>query len=154
MPAETKVFLDTSALFAGIWSAKGGGRMILRLGEAGAIQLLVSSQVLEEIEGALRRKAPNLLGLLALLLDRSGIEVVSMPSPKVVQDSQALTGHAGDARVLAAASGGQVDFFVTLDRKHFLDNPVLREAVPFPLGTPGDFLVWYRVELGNVVLDT
>ena len=71
--------------------------MILKLGEAGAIRLLVSPQVLEEIEGALRRKAPELLSLLALLLDRSGVEVTPAPSPQVVQDSLALTGHAGDA---------------------------------------------------------
>ena len=50
MPARISVFLDTSALFAGIWSAKGGSRMILKLGEAGVIRLLVSPQVLDEIE--------------------------------------------------------------------------------------------------------
>ncbi|MFH1926564.1 MAG: hypothetical protein ABIK79_00115 [Chloroflexota bacterium] len=77
--------------------------MILRLGEAGAIRLLVSLQVLDEIEGALRRKGPEMLGLLALLLDRSGVEVVPSPAPQTVQHSQALTGLPGDARVLAAA---------------------------------------------------
>ena len=147
MPARISVFLDTSALFAGIWSAKGGSRMILKLGEAGAIRLLVSPQVLDEIESALRRKAPDMLGLLALLLDRSGIEVVSSPMSKVVQDSQALTGHLGDAQVLAAAWVARADYLVTLDRKHFLDNQALKAAVPFPVGTPGDFLAWYRAEL-------
>jgi predicted nucleic acid-binding protein len=144
MPAKVRAFLDTSALFAGIWSVEGGARMILKLGEAGAIQLLVSSQVLREIESTLRRKAPDLLGLLALLLDRSSVETVPLPAPEVVQESQALTGHPGDAQVLAAAWAAGVDYFVTLDRKHFLDNPGLKEAVPFPIGTPGDFLTWYR----------
>jgi predicted nucleic acid-binding protein len=147
MPAKVNVFLDTSALFAGIWSAMGGGRMILKLGEAGAIRLLVSSQVLEEIESALRRKAPNMLGLLTLLIDRSRAEVVPSPMPKAVQDSQALTGHPGDAQVLAAAWAAGADYLVTLDRKHFLDNSALRNAVPFPVGTPGDFLAWYRGQL-------
>lgn len=121
--------------------------MILKLGEAGAIRLLVSPQVLDEIESALRRKAPDMLGLLALLLDRSGVEVVSSPIPEAVQDSQALTGHPGDAQVLAAAWAAGVDYFVTLDRKHFLDNLALRDAVPFPVGTPGDFLAWYQGQL-------
>lgn len=147
MPARISVFLDTSALFAGIWSAKGGSRMILKLGEAGAIRLLVSPQVLDEIESALRRKAPDMLGLLALLLDRSGIEVVPSPMSKVVQDSQALTGHLGDAQVLAAAWVARADYLVTLDRKHFLDNQALKATVPFPVGTPGDFLAWYRTQL-------
>jgi len=147
MPAKVSVFLDTSALFAGIWSAEGGSRMILKLGEAGAIQLLVGPQVLDEIESALRRKAPDVLGLLALLLDRSRVEVVPSPMPEAVQDSQALTGHPGDAQVLAAAWAAGADYFVTLDRQHFLDNPSLRDAVPFPVGTPGDFLAWYRRQL-------
>ena len=144
MPARVRAFLDTSALFAGIWSVEGGARMILKLAEAGAIRLLVSSQVLSEIEGTLRRKAPDLLGMLALLLDRSGVETVPSPAPEAVQESQALTGHSGDARVLAAAWAAGVDYFVTLDRKHFLDSPGLKGAVPFPIGTPGDFLIWYR----------
>ena len=121
--------------------------MILKLGEVGAIRLLVSPQVLDEIESALRRKAPDMLGLLALLLDRSGIEVVPAPMPEAVQDSQALTGHLGDAQVLAAAWVARADYLVTLDRKHFLDNQALKAAVPFPVGTPGDFLAWYRAQL-------
>ena len=121
--------------------------MILKLGEARAIRLLVGPQVLDEIESALRRKAPDMLGLLALLLDRSGIEVVPAPMSKVVQDSQALTGHLGDAQVLAAAWVARADYLVTLDRKHFLDNQALKAAVPFPVGTPGDFLAWYRAQL-------
>jgi len=147
MPARCSVFLDTSALFAGIWSAAGGARTLLRLAEVGAIRLLVSSQVLDEIERALRRKALATLGLLALLLDRSGIEVVPPPTPKVVQDSQALISHPGDAQMLAAAWAAGADHFVTLDQKHFLDNQALRAAVPFPISTPGDFLAWYRGQL-------
>jgi len=103
MLTKARVFLDTSALFAGIWSASGGSRMILRLGELGAIRLLVSPQVLEEIERTLRRKAPNSLGTLALLLDRSRVEVVLSPPPRSVLKSPVLTGHLGDAQVLAAA---------------------------------------------------
>lgn len=147
MPEKVKVFLDTSALFAGIWSAEGGARMILKLGEAEAIRLLVSSQVLNEIEGVLRRKAPASLGLLAVLLDRSGVEIAPSPTPESVQQSEAITGHAGDAYVLAAAWLAKADYLVTLDRQHFLDNPAVRRATPFPIGTPGDFLAWYRNRL-------
>ena len=121
--------------------------MIWRLGEAEAIRLLVSSQVLDEIEGALRRKALDMLGLLALLLDRSRVEVVPSPAAQTVRHSQALTGHPGDGRVLAAAWAAGVEYLVTLDRKHFLGNPTLEGAVPFPVGTPGDFLAWYRERL-------
>jgi predicted nucleic acid-binding protein len=144
MPKRLSAFLDTSALFAGVWSAEDGARMILKLGEAGAVRLLVSPQVLAEIEGALRRKTPESLGLLALLLDRAGVEVVPSPAPEAVWQGRALTGHQGDAIVLAAAQSSGADYFVTLDRAHFLDNPALKSVVPFPIGTPGDFLAWYR----------
>ena len=147
MPDRVRVFLDTSALFAGIWSASGGARMILKLGEVDAIQLLISPQVLIEVKGALHRKAPEILDLLTLLLNRSQAEVVPSPTPDAVRESLALTHHAGDAQVLAAAWQTGIDYFVTLDQEHFLDNAPLRDAVPFPVGTPGDFLAWYRERL-------
>lgn len=147
MLTRIRVYLDTSALFAAIWSAEGGARLLLKMGEVGAIRLLVSGQVLHEIEGALRRKAPDRLGLLALLLDRAQIELVPPPPISAIQECHALTGHPGDAHVLAAAWAAEVNYMVTLDRQHFLNNAALREAVPFPLGTPGDFLGWYRGRL-------
>lgn len=141
---KARVFLDTKALFAGIWSSEGRARMILKLGEAGVINLLVSPTVLSEIERVLRRKAPKSLGALTLLLDRSGIELVTEPNQKRVNESLSLTSHPGDAQILAAAWDAEVDYFVTLDRQHFLDNGALRESIPFQTGTPGDFLAWYR----------
>ncbi|RKY00066.1 hypothetical protein DRP77_12170 [Candidatus Poribacteria bacterium] len=141
---RVRVFLDTSALFSAIWSERGGGRQILRLGEAGAVQLVVSRRVLQELEGAFRRKAPDLLGLLAHLLDQAGVEVVGDPPEEEVEKFERITGHRGDAVILGGALRGEVDYFVTLDREHFLDNPAVSEAIPFPMGTPGDFLEWMR----------
>ena len=144
MAVRPKVFLDTSALFAGVWSDSGGARQILKLAEAGLITPIVSPQVLSEIENNLRRKAPDLLGKLAVLLDRVGLVLaVTAPVPRY-EAALALTGYPGDGRVLADAWESRADFFVTLDRQHFLDNKSLRAALPFPLGTPGDFLLWYR----------
>ena len=39
--------------------------------------------------------------------------------------------------------------FVTLDKKHFLQNKALKTAVSFPVGMPGDCLAWYK----NVLLE-
>jgi predicted nucleic acid-binding protein len=141
------IFLDTSALFAGIWSATGGARMLLKLGEAGAIRLLVSSQVLAEVENVLRRKSPESLGALALILDQSQIAITSTIESEHLTACHALISYPPDALILAAAWSAQVDYFVTLDRQHLLDNPELHTAVPFPIGTPGDCLHWYRAKL-------
>ena len=53
MKPEPRIFLDTSAIFAGIWSSDGGGRMILKLGEAGALQLITSRDLISELERAI-----------------------------------------------------------------------------------------------------
>lgn len=145
MAARNKVFLDTSALFAAIWSATGGGRMLLKLGEGKAVKLFVSSDVLTEIENVLQRKAPTFLGGLAWLLDRSNIHIVPAPTADLLQQSRALVHYLADAQVLATAWAAHVDYFVTLDRQHFLNNERMQEAVPFLVGTPGDCLAWYRM---------
>ncbi len=142
-----KIFLDTSALFSGIWSATGGARMLLKLGEAQAVKLTVSSQVLTEIESVLRGKAPQSLGTLTLLLDRSRIQVVTRAPEKQLSLCQSIVDYAPDALVLASAWAAQVDYFVTLDSKHFLDNQQLHTLAPFPVGTPGSCLAWYRNSL-------
>ncbi len=147
MAGKVRVFLDTSALFAGIWSEQGGARMILKLGEMGAIRLLVSPQVIAEIDAVLRRKAPHLLGLLAVLLDAANVEISAQPSEEARKRAADLVEHPGDGLVLAAVLDAQPDYFVTLDRTHFLDNDRLTQAVPFPVGTPGDFLAWWREQL-------
>jgi predicted nucleic acid-binding protein len=147
MNRKLRVFLDTSALFAGIWSAEGGVRMILKLGEAGALQIVIGRQVLHEIDEVLQRKAPQLLPSLAVLLDRSRVDPASDPPNERVDSCKKLVSHPGDALNLAEAWNERVDYLVTLDREHFLDVPGLPEQLPFPLGTPGDFLAWYRSRL-------
>jgi len=148
-----KVFLDTSALFSGIWSAKGGGRLLLKLGEVGAVQPWVSSQVLTEIDNALRRKAPELLGVITLLLERGRIKIALAGLPEQQTQCQILVPYTPDAKILAAAWRAQIDYFVTLDKAHFLENTALREAAPFLIGTPGDCISWYRENFSSASVD-
>lgn len=142
--ATPDVFLDSSAVFAAILSPTGGARQILRLGEVGQIHLLVSGAVLAEVERTLREKLPEHMANLALWLDAAHVAVVSAPRKAAVTRLRAWLAYAPDALVLAAAVSADADFFVTLDRKHFLGNAPLRAALPFPLGMPGDYLAWHR----------
>ena len=121
--------------------------MVLKLGEAGVVRLLVSPQVLGELEGALRRKAPQAMGALTLILDRSGVKMTEPPPKEAVRDALTLIDHLGDAHILAAAIGAGVDYLIKFDKEHFLESPVVTGATPFPIGTPGDFLAWYRAQL-------
>jgi predicted nucleic acid-binding protein len=144
---KIRVFLDASALVAAIWSEEGGARLIMKLGEDKRIQILVSHDVLRETDSVFRRKKPAALPWMSLLLERSHSEPVANPSEGMIEQCQQLTGYMPDAHVLAAAWEAGVDYFVTLDRVHFLSNDVLRNTVPFRVGTPGDFISWYREHL-------
>jgi predicted nucleic acid-binding protein len=144
MPPAIRTFVDTSALFAAIWSEEGGGRVLLRLAESGAITVVVSRQVLTELERAIRRKAPDALPNLAILLERIRMEVAPDPGEETLGACRSLVAHEADAAILAAAWASHSHYFVTLDRQHFLENAKLREIVPFGVGTPGDCLAWFR----------
>ena len=150
MATKPRIFLDTSAIFAGIWSETGGGRTLLRLGEAGAIVLITSHLAVAELEAAFRAKAPRALGALALVFDRSGVEAPGHPSVDLRARADKLVDHPGDTQILASAWGEDIDFFVSLDRKHFVDNQRPVEEVPFRVGTPGDCLAWIRERLRDL----
>ncbi len=144
MATKIRIYLDTSAILAGIMSARGGSRTLLRLGEAGAISLLTSSLALKELEHVLRERVPESLGALALLLDRADFTIVEPPSEEHLAATRPLVDHPGDAAMLAAALNQKPAFFVTLDEQHFLGDPQLSTTIPFPIGTPGECVEWIR----------
>lgn len=144
---QPRIFLDTSALFAAVWSAQGGARALARLGELCTVSLVVSSQVLTELDRTVNSKASQIIADVAVILNEARLTVVDPAPSALVNYCESLTGYANDAHVLAAAWHAHVDYFVTLDRKHFLSNEVLIQESPFPIGTPGDCLGWLRTKL-------
>ena len=121
--------------------------MLLKLGEVRAIDLLASSQVLTEIERVVRRKAPERLGALALLLDRSGVLIVETSSSATLSKVGQYLDYIPDATILASAIDAHSDYFVTLDKRHFLGNADIKRAFSLNIGTPGDCLAWYKHNL-------
>ena len=146
MDAEPRVFLDTSVLFAAVWSESGGSRLILKLGEAGAVALWVGPTVLGEAEAVLRRKAPESRPHMALLLDRAQVQVGPEAGTEALAQALSAVDYVPDAQVLAEAVEIGVNYFVSLDQKHLVGNP-RTERLSFPVGAPGDFLEWYRQHL-------
>ncbi len=118
--------------------------MLLRLGEAGAVALLTSRLAVRELEWALRERAPEALGALALLLDRADLDVVAEASAEAIDRARPLVDHPADARILASALASEIEYFVTLDGTQFLDNPRLARDGAFLIGTPGECLEWLR----------
>ena len=145
-----KVFLDTSAVFAGLLSATGGARQILRLAEIGHVSLYISKAVLRELEQIVRSKAPGQMANLALVLDAARVVIVGDADPAGLLSVTPHLDYAPDLIVAGAAQSSDCDYFVTLDRKHFLNNAALRAALHMPMGTPGDYLAWHRAQLPAV----
>jgi predicted nucleic acid-binding protein len=144
--AEKQVFLDTSVLFAAVWSESGGSRLILKLGEAAAVSLWVGPWVLREVDAVVRRKSEGSRPHLVLLLDRAQVQVGPEAGTEASKQALSVVNYLPDAQILAEALEIGVDYFVSLDRKHLVGNPQAGN-LPFAVGTPGDFITWYRQQL-------
>ncbi|MFN2291071.1 MAG: putative toxin-antitoxin system toxin component, PIN family [Anaerolineae bacterium] len=149
MNLETRVFLDTSVLLAAVWSESGGSRLVLKLGEAGAVTPWVGPTVLREAEAVLQRKLAESRPNMALLLDRAHVQVGPKASEEALARALSAVDYLPDAQVLAEALGTGAEYFASLDPKHLVGNP-RTETLPIVLGTPGDFLDWYRQRLGQI----
>jgi len=141
------LFLDSSALFAGVISATGASRALLILSEAGRIGIIVSEQVLTETERALARKVPQALPYYRAALRSTGLQIVRDPAPDAVAAQHDIIHHQADVPIVLAAMQAQVDFLVTLNRRHFIDDPGVAERSGLRIGTPGDALDWVRGQL-------
>jgi len=145
--SKAKLFLDSSALFAGIASSSGADRVLLLLGETGQIALLVSEQVIVETERAVARKIPRILPELRQAILKSGLAILPDPPAEAVMAHLDWIRHAADTPILVAAVQAEVDYLVTLNRKHFLDDPQVAIRSGLRIGTPGDALAWARSRL-------
>lgn len=140
---KVNFFFDSSALIAGI-VAQGAARALLLIAEDEKILITVSEQVITEVERNIARKAPKALPFARELILRSNIRIAHDPSIEEVHLCQGWISHPADAPILAAAVRAQVDFLVTLNTKHFIDNPDVSRRSGLRIGTPGDALAWVR----------
>jgi len=145
MENAPRAFIDTSVLFSAVLSDEEGSRLILKLGEAGVVHLLISPQVLLEVQGVINRKAPELLPLVGLLLESSGADVVVPAPPKEARAMQDMVGHPGDAQIVADAVNAKAEFLITLDKAHLLGNAAIIKRVPLRILSPSDFISWFRL---------
>jgi predicted nucleic acid-binding protein len=141
---KVRIFFDSSALFAGILSSGGAARALLVLSEMGRIELLVSEQVIVETERSLARKTPIALPEFRQAARDAELKILKGPSAKAVRKCLRMISDPSDAPILAAAIEAKVDYLVTHNRKHFLDDPKVMEKSGLRIGAPGDALAWLR----------
>jgi len=137
-----KVFLDSSALIAGIASSKGAAREILRLAEIGLIEIIVSRQVVVETDRNITAKLPECLNDFRNYLETLAPMLVADPSQRaILRFSSLIQRH--DAPILAAAVAAQADYLVSWDQKHFMTTGPRALARPKVMN-PGEFLHEFR----------
>lgn len=136
-----RVFLDTSAILAGLNSPTGAAGVILAACFAGKIKPVISRQIIDEAERVIPLKFPYLDTGWAVFLATKP-EVVRRPTMAQIRRAYALI-QTSDAPILAAAIFAKSDALVTWNTKDFM-KPVVLDAVKFPIFTPGEFLNWWR----------
>jgi predicted nucleic acid-binding protein len=147
--SKPDLFLDSSALFAGVVSSTGASRALLLLVEADLITVTISDQVIAETERAVARKIPRALAYYREALRSSGIRIMPKPSPEDVQRYLDIIAHQADVPIVVAAMQAKVDYLVTLNRRHFIDDPTVAVRSGLRIGTPGDALAWVREQLNR-----
>jgi len=135
-----RAFFDANVVFSAVLSSRGVSRKLLLLAARGAIQVVISQQVVEETKRNLSKKYPEFLDLLPSLLTEAGIEVVEDATQYTVEEVIRYVPHPPDAAVLAAALEAQVDCFVTGDKEHFLSKPEIEDQAGLSILSPRGFL--------------
>ena len=102
---KPNLFWDSSGLIAAVMSPSENspGRRLLRLGEAGAVDMRVSREVLSDCDRVLRRINADRLRQFAVLLHQANIATTLDPNRETIELCLEMTGYEPDARVLAAA---------------------------------------------------
>ena len=134
---KLRVFVDSSVLFAAMYSASGMARDLIRLGLQGQVQLIVSPDVLEETIRNLTRKAPEKVEAYQSLLELLELEITADPSTELVKSVETYV-VAKDAPIVAAAIQAEPDYLVTYDRKHLIEPPEVSQQSGLTIVTPAE----------------
>ncbi|MFA5813043.1 MAG: PIN domain-containing protein [Patescibacteria group bacterium] len=137
MPKKLRVFLDTSAILAGLNSPNGAAGIILAACFVHEAIPVISPQVVEEAERVIAQKFPRLFaGWIIFLLIPP--QIASPPTLAQVRKAYRVL-PTNDAPILAAALNTRPDALVTWNTRDFM-RPAVVEASPFPILRPGEFL--------------
>ena len=136
-----RIFLDTSALIAGMASSRLPAPQVLRLGEAGVIRVYLSEQVLTEADRVWHARFPALTAEFRNFLRNLDPVLVDDPTRAEVASIEGWI-NADEAPILAAAIMSRADCLVTWNTKYF-QNRKVTENVQFQVFTPTEFLEKY-----------
>ena len=138
-----RAFLDASVLFAAAYSETGASREIIRQAIRGGVSLVISPLALEEVSRNLQAKAPEVVSDLDRLCEVVGFEIVR-PTTRDIEAAMKYT-VPKDAPIIAAAKRAQVDFLVSLDRRHLVGQPDIAQHSGLRIVLPEELLEEIRL---------
>lgn len=133
-----RAFIDSSVLIAASYSPTGASREIIRQAIRGTISLVVSNLVLEETERNLAIKAPEALPAFQQFLDAIPFETVRPTKGQVLESARYTAPK--DAAIVAAARSAQVDYLISLDRRHLVGVPEVAQRSGLKIMLPQELL--------------
>jgi len=131
------VLFNASVILAAIKSPSGGSGKIAFWSKQKKIKGLVSEIIFDEaLRNAVRiNTEPKQI---SQQIRKMGIEVCIAPTLSSVNKFNSMVAYPGDAHVLASADENNVDFLVTLDKKHLL---ILQKKISqFKIVSPGELI--------------
>jgi predicted nucleic acid-binding protein len=123
---QRRIFLDSSVLYAAVFSATGPARRLILIGLAGSVTLTISDLVLEETKRNLTTNAPSALPYFHLLADLLSSLITNPAKAAVVKAAEIV--HLKDAPIVAAAAKAKAEYLATHDVKHLLNHAQAIEA--------------------------
>ena len=139
---QYRIFFDTSVYVAALLSPEGAAGELIRLVEGGAIQMVVSEEVIVEIDRVLSKKFPIRVEKSRELLKYLAPEIA--PDPTTAQMKPFIHKlDKGDASILCSAHLAKVSAFVTWNTRDFMSDEV-ESLVDCPIVIPADALKLFR----------
>jgi predicted nucleic acid-binding protein len=115
-----RVFLDSSVLYAAVFSTTGPARRLILKGLQGSITLCISDLVLEETKRNLAQNAPETLPSFTIIADLLSPQVIRPTKAAVLKAAQIV--HLKDAPIVAAAAKAKAEYLATHDVKHLINH--------------------------------
>ena len=137
-----RVFFDTSVYIAALLSPNGAAGELIRLAESRVIRMVVSEEVIIEMDRVLAAKFPELIQESRKLLKHLEPEIAPAPLSHEIKPFLAKLPK-GDATILCAAHLAKPAAFVTWNTRDFL-KPGVKLLVDFPIVVPAECLILFR----------
>jgi len=119
---RSRVFVDSSVLFAASLSRTGYARELVLLGIDHPVELVTSNYVLGETRRNLSEKAPLSMPDIDAFLTIGIFELSDPPSQLVLDVAEVI--EPKDAAIVAGALAAKCGWIATFDRKHLLSEAV------------------------------